>query len=153
MKKSFPFLFIFLAACAGTPPAWWNPSGAYGGDQAVSRPQKAAPARVAVQDSQPVVEEEPIEQHFEPAFEEYEEMRLTPLPETDGESVSAPEANNASANADEDQTQEEELPPSQEELDRAQAQELNVGGKAAASKAGNSGDASGSLPPPSVLEE
>ncbi|MBR2865779.1 MAG: hypothetical protein IKC13_05870 [Elusimicrobiaceae bacterium] len=152
MKKSFPFVFIFLTACAGTPPAWWNPSGAYGGDQAVSRPQKAAPARVAVPESQPV-EEEPIEQHFEPAFEEYEEMRLTPLPETDGEQEGGLAVEQTPQSPTQSQTQEEDLPPSQEELDRAQAQELNVGAKAVPSSSDADPYTSGALPPPSVLDE
>ncbi len=72
-------LAVFLNACAGAPPAWWNPSGAYG-NTAVSSPrtqtlQPSLPQQVSAEEEEPL----PLEQSIEPADETYEELNLNPL--------------------------------------------------------------------------
>lgn len=70
---------VFLSACAGAPPAWWNPSGAYG-DAELSAPQPAA-VRTSLSQQVSAEEEEPLplEQSIEPAQDSYEELNLNPL--------------------------------------------------------------------------
>ncbi len=137
MKNLFLlFSLLFFCACAGNPPAWWNPSGAYGAQRDIQPSQKNAvePSFSGVVTAE---EEEPMEQTFTPAFDSYEEMRLTPLPETDGTEETS-------------QTQSE---PQEE------AEELNLGrGKTDSASAVSNTKVEenlpedGSLPPPSVLE-
>ena len=67
---------ILLSACAGNPPAWWNPSGIY--DSAVvgnTTSQKREQTVVT-----PVKNEIPAEEDIAPAVEAYEEEKLVPLP-------------------------------------------------------------------------
>ena len=75
MKKVFIFLpVLFLVACAGNPPEWWNPSGRY--NQAAS--QSTPTVKQSVPRTQPVVKEETIDPLPDNS---YEEEVLTPLPE------------------------------------------------------------------------
>ena len=83
---------LLAAACAGNPPAWWNPGNVYSSE---------APARtsaskgtnggvssantVAVQEAEPVVKEESIAPLPD---ESYEEMILTPLQDEETENAS-----------------------------------------------------------------
>ena len=80
MKKVFSLVFfcVFTAACAGNPPAWWNPGNRYGtadGSVTVS-PTPRTPTRT----SAPVKEEE-----IDVVDESYEEITLTPLSDDEEE--------------------------------------------------------------------
>ena len=80
MKKVFSFLFlcVFAAACAGNPPAWWNPGNRYGtadGSVTIS-PTPRSTTRTPV----PVKEEE-----IDVVDQSYEEITLTPMPDEDEE--------------------------------------------------------------------
>lgn len=79
MKTGFCLLsFCFLCACAGNPPAWWNPSGSYGAEKAApATARPSLPAVVTAEEEEPV----PMEQSIEPAMDNYEEMNLSPLSE------------------------------------------------------------------------
>lgn len=82
MKKCFIILLggLWLAACAGNPPAWWNPAGR-------SYEPKAAPktVRPVVQTRSP----QPMEElDISLQDETYEEMTLTPLQDEEGENES-----------------------------------------------------------------
>ena len=70
MKKVISFLLIsfILTACAGNPPAWWNPRG-------IGITSNAAQG-VA---TQPAKETAPAEENLQLSDESYEEMALTPL--------------------------------------------------------------------------
>lgn len=74
-----------LAACAGNPPQWWNPSGSYGND-AVSASSSAGhtePVRAAEPEEEPIPAEENI---AAPSPDDsYEEMILTPLQDEETE--------------------------------------------------------------------
>ena len=73
MKKYMLFVALFyLAACAGNPPSWWNPTNRYTGT--------ASPAPVSTPKNtvQPIVQ--PVSHVEEASFEtdtEFEEMALT----------------------------------------------------------------------------
>lgn len=72
---------VLCAACAGEPPAWWNPRQAYSApqtQQAVSNQPaaKTAPIPLSVQETQ-----EPVSL----LDESYEEMVLTPVQDEEGE--------------------------------------------------------------------
>ena len=60
-----------LAACAGNPPAWWNPSGRYS-TSAQSSP--STPPEVAT-NSVPA----PVQETLLPVDTDYEEMALSPI--------------------------------------------------------------------------
>lgn len=84
--KKIVFCFLvsfFMTACAGNPPAWWNPSNAYNGEPQV---RKTAPKTVKVV---PQSEEQtlpPAEENLTPLPDEsYEEMILTPLQDEETE--------------------------------------------------------------------
>ena len=69
-------LSLYLVACAGNPPAWWNPGNRYGHTPAsaaeTSAAQQAAPR-------QPVT---PQEENIDPLPDNsYEEEVIAPLPE------------------------------------------------------------------------
>ena len=76
MKKFFPFclLALFAAACAGNPPAWWNPNNRYGTVDGVQ-------TQPAAQKKAVVVEEEEIDL----PDTTYEEVTLTPMPDEENE--------------------------------------------------------------------
>jgi len=63
-------------ACAGNPPAWWNPGNVY------SNTSKSSVSAPTVLTSQPTDEhplEEPQEESFSVQEENYEEMALPPV--------------------------------------------------------------------------
>ncbi len=80
------FSLGLTAACAGNPPQWWNPSGAYGNEasavshSAGSTPPSAPPAPVQ---EMPVVQEENIASFI--PDDSYEEMILTPMQDEETE--------------------------------------------------------------------
>ncbi len=144
MMKKFFFLFFscFLSACAGTPPAWWNPSGSYGAERP-DHPQQTAsvatslPAAVTAEEEEPY----PIEQTIEPAMESYEELDLSPFAQTVEVSAVAPEEA-APAAAEQTAVLEE---ASQRPVSAADDQP-------AVQESEEYLPADGSLPPPSVLQ-
>lgn len=71
-----------LVACAGNPPAWWNPTGQ---PYPSAKTQKAATAKPAQVATHPAV---PAEQYLLVQDETYEEMTLTPLQDEEGENES-----------------------------------------------------------------
>ena len=78
---------LIFSACAGNPPDWWNPSGMYGneGEKTASQPAVRVQPSLSMQTT--AEEEEPAEQSIDPAFEAYEEMRLSPLSATEDEII------------------------------------------------------------------
>lgn len=91
------FSLGLMAACAGNPPQWWNPSGAYGNEgsadspAAGSTPSSVRPAPVQ---ETPVVQEENIASFI--PDDSYEEMILTPM--QDEETEEPAQGANASSN-------------------------------------------------------
>lgn len=71
-----------LAACAGNPPAWWNPGNIYSSQGESTSATPTAPAR-ATTPSQTTTE-----QTLNLPNEDYEEMALTPLQDEEGENDS-----------------------------------------------------------------
>ena len=72
MKCFIAFIFVFsLAACAGNPPQWWDPSGIY---QAEAQQTAVKPAKKVVAKQ---ADEIPAEEDIGTTLEEYEELRLT----------------------------------------------------------------------------
>ena len=73
MKKyiTCTLFLIILTACAGNPPAWWNPSGRYS-----NAPQSvpSTPTEVAAH-SAPA----PAQETLLPVDTDYEEMALSPI--------------------------------------------------------------------------
>ena len=62
-----------LGACAGNPPAWWNPSGAYGSASQQTQAAPSGSSKISQED------ETPAEQDIEPVLDGYEEMALAPI--------------------------------------------------------------------------
>ena len=94
MKKIFPLflLTLFAAACAGNPPAWWNPNNRYG--SADGQTVQQAPQKKTI-----VIKEEDIEPLPDVT---YEEVTLTPMPDEEGENSSGAAAGqNQALNPDE----------------------------------------------------
>ena len=89
MKKilSFCLLALFMAACAGNPPAWWNPNNRYGAADGTAVQQ--TPKKQAV----PVTDED-IEPLPDAA---YEEITLTPMSDEEGENASGAAASQNNA--------------------------------------------------------
>lgn len=92
MKKNILFLAascLFAGACAGNPPAWWNPGNTYS-SEAPARPSSGAVS--SVRPAAPAAQEEefvPREEAITPLPDEsYEEMILTPLQDEETENVS-----------------------------------------------------------------
>lgn len=80
------FAVGFTAACAGTPPQWWNPSGTYGNEGASAAPvagQTQPTARPVSSEETPVVREENIASVM--PDDSYEEMILTPMQDEETE--------------------------------------------------------------------
>ena len=77
MKKFILFSLgvLFLTACAGNPPSWWNPNNRYGATSANSAKASAA---AATSRRTVVVEEEEMDPLPDAS---YEEETLSPLPE------------------------------------------------------------------------
>lgn len=84
--KTIVFCFLvsfFMAACAGNPPAWWNPSNSYNGPSQV---RGSAPKTVKVAPNNGEQEITPAEENLTPLPDEsYEEMILTPLQDEETE--------------------------------------------------------------------
>ena len=90
MKQiSVCLLAFLLAACAGNPPAWWNPNNRYG-----SVEQNEAQRTVVPQT--PVVMEESLDPLPDRS---YEEEVITPLPDEENEN----DTGSSSAQNDEDE--------------------------------------------------
>ena len=64
---------FLMSACAGNPPAWWNPSGTYGNTQQQTQTSRSGSSKISQED------ETPVEQDIEPALDGYEEMTLAPI--------------------------------------------------------------------------
>ena len=73
---------LFLGACAGQVPAWWNPSNRYVQPDTPPAVQQPAPA---VQ--KPVIADEPLENLPD---ESYQEQTIAPLPEEEDMPVNVP---------------------------------------------------------------
>lgn len=133
-------MLLCLCACAGNPPQWWNPSGAYGTETAQQN-SSSAPARPSL--SAPVTTEQeepyPIEQTIEPAMESYEELNLSPLGfEQEAGEIVLPAPDAAPQPDTEGPVQSEEESAADEPVVPVQPEE-NL-------------PPDGSLPPPSVLQ-
>jgi len=129
--KRFSILTIafLLTACAGTPPAWWNPSGNYSEkNAAVSKQQVPSGSSKVTQE-----DETPAEQDIEPALDTYEEMALSPADEQ-------AEAQRLAQQSAQDLT------------DTSGQVQIPVEKESAAPKVKENLPKDGSLPPPSVLE-
>ncbi len=92
-------VILLLGACAGNPPAWWNPSGSYGtstGSVRQTQPRRtvsSGSSKVTVED------ETPAEQDIDPALDGYEEMNLSPIDEqAEVQRLAAEDAQTATAN-------------------------------------------------------
>ena len=133
------FSCCILGACAGNPPAWWNPSGTYSPSQPAQQAAPAAapslPMAVAAEEEEPY----PAEQTIEPVMQSYEELDLSPFAQTVEVSASA-EAEPAAAAAPSAPSTAEpsaQLPHTPAAPVPEEEEEL---------------PADGSLPPPSVLQ-
>ncbi len=73
MKRVIYLLFslCFLAACAGNPPAWWNPNNRYGTQEQAAHSSTGRAAQPATM----------REETFEVDDTSYEEETIAPLPE------------------------------------------------------------------------
>lgn len=74
-----------LAACAGNPPQWWNPSGSYSQEAAAPAAGKTQPVEQPASglEALPAVQEENIATTL--PDDSYEEMILTPVQDEDTE--------------------------------------------------------------------
>lgn len=73
----------FLGACAGNPPAWWNPNNRYGAAEQTSA--LTTPKKQVSQDNRSVVV---TEENIDPILDDsYEEITLTPMPDEDRENA------------------------------------------------------------------
>ncbi len=95
MKKNISLLAacgLLAAACAGNPPAWWNPGNAYSSGSSSSRPAPAAERSGTIAVSSPANETLAVPQEEAiPAplpDDSYEEMILTPLQDEETEDAS-----------------------------------------------------------------
>ena len=86
---------MFFSACAGNPPAWWNPQNRYGSADGQT-------VRPAGQKKTVVVEEEDIEPLPDVT---YEEVTLTPMADEEEENKSG-----AAAGQNDSPTPDEKLP-------------------------------------------
>ena len=135
-------VLFFLCACAGNPPQWWNPSGAYGSDGKENN--ASSPARPSLSSVVTAEEEEPypMEQTIEPAVESYEELNLSPLgaPQEAGEIL--PETSAAAAAQE---------PAGTEETAELSLEQTDVEAPSSVPEEEYL-PPDGSLPPPSVLQ-
>lgn len=88
MKKVLTVcLFSFsLAACAGNPPAWWNPGNKYSPEN--NSGTAATASTTAPAPSTGAHTQIPAEQSISVPEEDFEEMTLTPLQDEEGEDES-----------------------------------------------------------------
>jgi len=75
-------MMLGLCACAGNPPDWWNPSGAYG-NATVNKPAKATTVSGKPVAPRKTQAEIPTEETIETSVEEYEEINLNPIEQTE----------------------------------------------------------------------
>jgi len=85
MRKLLAMTLVcfLLAACAGAPPAWWNPGGVYS-NQGIKTEKNSQ--QVAAPNAAPA--QQPQEQTIVLQEDSYEEMTLTPLQDEEGENES-----------------------------------------------------------------
>ena len=106
MKKLIFSLFIlsFLTACAGNPPAWWNPGNVYSnmGRQNVSTEKQQRSQPTQEDTSFKEAEETPSEVSISVADESYEEMALAPLQDEENEEVNGESSAQSVSNSEED---------------------------------------------------
>lgn len=87
MRKFFillPATFL-LGACAGTPPAWWNPGNTYSSTSRQTVSDEKPRGRVITPSA---VEQIPAEENIAVQDESFEEMILTPLQDEETENAS-----------------------------------------------------------------
>ena len=89
MKRIFAILTagMCLAACAGNPPAWWNPGNRYGQTAAQTTATPPTPAVPVQKPAEPVVTEvmlDPLPDNS------YEEQSISPLPEEEDTPADTP---------------------------------------------------------------
>jgi hypothetical protein len=139
MKKVIFSLFVlsFLTACAGNPPAWWNPGNVYSnmGRQNVSTEKQQRSQPTQEDTSFKEAEETPSEVSISVADESYEEMALAPLQDEENEEVNGESSAQSVSNPEEDIPELGEN-PADEDFSAQPATDT----------------ASGGLPLPSVLE-
>lgn len=69
---------LLLTACAGTPPAWWDPAGTYSGQSAaVSNSSSKGQTTAMPAQKAPAGPVTPAEEEIEPLQDTYEEMNLS----------------------------------------------------------------------------
>ena len=123
---------LLLTACAGTPPAWWDPAGTYSGQSAAAAVPASGTAVAPAQNvsTTPIA---PLEEEIEPLQDDmYEEMNLS----VSGE-VIEPAAKNVSETKTETKVASVSNEPAQAMKELSEAEDL---------------PADGSLPAPSVLK-
>ncbi len=87
MKRIYYLICIqvFLIACAGNPPAWWNPRNLQPGQEATAKQRVSSQAaKSAASEETP---SELVEESIEVSNDEYEEMQLTPLQDEEQENA------------------------------------------------------------------
>lgn len=77
---------VCLVACAGDPPAWWNPGNRYG-QAGQSTTQSTAPAQRVQKPAEPVVSEVALDPLPDNS---YEEETISPLPEEEDMPAATP---------------------------------------------------------------
>ncbi|MBR2081582.1 MAG: membrane lipoprotein lipid attachment site-containing protein [Elusimicrobiaceae bacterium] len=104
MKKtvSLILLTVALTACAGNPPAWWNPNNRYGTVEENGTVRNTGSKVPAAKTRSVVIKEETIEPLPDSS---YEEVTLTPMPDEDDENTTG-----VSASQNEELTPDNVLP-------------------------------------------
>ena len=89
MKKVCVFILtsVFLSACAGNPPAWWNPRNIQPGQTSGQQSQRAVSAAPRGETSSKVPVNMNAEELISVPDEGYEEMALTPLQDEEQENT------------------------------------------------------------------
>ena len=92
MKKTVLFILVsvFVTACAGNPPAWWNPRNMQPGQTTASPDRTTKTVRPATSAEVPVNMD--AEELISVPDEGYEEMQLTPIQDEEQENVSGESA-------------------------------------------------------------
>ena len=92
MKKTVLFILVstFVTACAGNPPAWWNPRNVQPGQTSATQNKAANSVRPATSAQVPV--NMYAEELISVPDEGYEEMQLTPLQDEEQENTTGESA-------------------------------------------------------------